>query len=238
VINLRKFSGLTNENPKTIRIPDQLLRFFLSNSCEPDVIITTLFFLLKVNNSEGAFIYLNHKDFLCDPLLLTTFSKPGENPQQAIEKSLKQAVEYEILLEGFIESENREDRLYFLNSPKGRAAIKAIKSGNWNDKSKIHGIRNAFENEVNVYKAYEENIGPLTPMIADAMKDSEEIYPEIWIYEAIKIATEKNKRNWSYIQAILKRWQAEGKDVRKDRQDIENDRRKYTDGEYSEFIDH
>ena len=56
--------------------------------------------------------------------------------------------------------------------------------------------------------------------------------------DAMRIAVERNKRNWRYTAAILKRWQEEGRDERKNRQDTEKDRRRYIEGEYSDFIEH
>jgi DnaD/phage-associated family protein len=64
----------------------------------------------------------------------------------------------------------------------------------------------------NIFKAYEENIGPLTTMIADSLQDAEKTYPAKWILDTFKLAVENNKRSWRYCEAILKRWQAEGKD--------------------------
>lgn len=63
-----------------------------------------------------------------------------------------------------------------------------------------------------IFQIYESNIGPLTPMIADALEDAEKIYPHDWIVESIALAVENNKRNWRYCEAILKRWQESGKD--------------------------
>ncbi len=234
----QRFSGLTNENPTAILVPEQLFHFLLSDSCEEDVIKISLFFLMKAMHIEGPFIYLEPEDFFHDPILVNSFSQPGESPRQLIETSLKKMVELNIFLEGILTSENEIRRYYFLNSPKGRAAIKAIQSGKWNQKADKHGKGDISEGEVNIFKVYEENIGLITPLIADALKDAEISYPETWIYDAVRIAAEKNKRNWSYILAILKRWQAEGKDGRNDRKDGEKDRKRYTDGEYSEFIDH
>lgn len=234
----QRFSGLTNENPTTFHVPEQLFHFLLSDIGEEDVIKIVLFFLMKVMHIEGPFIYLEPEDFFQDPILVHSFSKTGENPRQLIETSLKKTVELNLILEGIVPSENQERRYYFLNSPKGRAAIKAIQSGKWNQKANQIGKGNFSEGDVNIYKVYEENIGLITPLIADALKDAEISYPETWIYDAIRIAAEKNKRNWSYILAILKRWKAEGKDGRNDRKDGEKDRKRYTDGEYSEFIDH
>ena len=54
-----------------------------------------------------------------------------------------------------------------------------------------------------MFKLYEENIGPLTPLIADALKDAEEIYSSEWIADAIELAVKNNKRNWKYCEAIL-----------------------------------
>jgi DnaD/phage-associated family protein len=90
----------------------------------------------------------------------------------------------------------------------------------------------------NIYQLYEANIGPLTPMIAETLRDAEDAYPNAWIEEALEIAVAKNVRNWRYIAAILERWQNEGKDERKDRQDPQEDRRRYIEGEYSDYIEH
>ena len=56
----------------------------------------------------------------------------------------------------------------------------------------------------NIYKAYADNIAPLTPIIADRMKLAEEDYGSKAIMEAIETAVMRNARNWNYIEAILK----------------------------------
>lgn len=88
------------------------------------------------------------------------------------------------------------------------------------------------------FKLYEENIGPLTPLIADALKDAEQMYPEEWIAEALEIAVLKNKRNWKYVEAILKRWKVEGHAKKQDRRDAQEDGRRYVEGEFADFIEH
>ena len=88
----------------------------------------------------------------------------------------------------------------------------------------------------NIFRLYEENIGPLTPLIADALKDAEETYSPEWIAEAIDLAVRNNKRSWRYCEAILKRWKEEGRGEKQDRRDSEKDRDKYTKGEYADYI--
>lgn len=62
----------------------------------------------------------------------------------------------------------------------------------------------------NLYTVYEQNISPLTPMIADALKADEADYGAEWVEAAILEATKNNARNLKYIEAILRRWQQEG----------------------------
>ena len=64
----------------------------------------------------------------------------------------------------------------------------------------------------NIFLLYESNIGPITPMIADSLKEAEKDYKFSWIEEAIKLSVKHNKRNWAYCETILKRWKNEGKD--------------------------
>lgn len=62
----------------------------------------------------------------------------------------------------------------------------------------------------NVYAIYEENIGLLTPFIAEELDDLEKEYTELWVIEAIREAVKSNARNLKYVRAILKRWKSQG----------------------------
>ena len=63
----------------------------------------------------------------------------------------------------------------------------------------------------NLFRLYEANVGTITPMLAEELKDAEASFPHAWLEEAIQLAVEHNVRNWRYIRAILERW------VRKER---------------------
>ena len=69
----------------------------------------------------------------------------------------------------------------------------------------------------NVFRLYEQNIGMLTPLIADQLIEAIELYPERWIEDAIGEAVSLNRRNWRYIQRILQRWETEGRGDETDR---------------------
>lgn len=68
------------------------------------------------------------------------------------------------------------------------------------------------ENRPNIFAFFEENIGPLTRNITDKLKLAVEDYTENWVRRAIEIADDNAKRNWAYIEAILRRWKTEGYD--------------------------
>ncbi len=62
----------------------------------------------------------------------------------------------------------------------------------------------------NIFRAYEKEIGMITPMVSDALIQAEKDYTEDWISAAIGEAVEHNARNWAYISTILRSWKANG----------------------------
>ena len=105
--------------------------------------------------------------------------------------------------------------------------------GNWRASAQI---KSAPMERPNVFKLYEENIGPLTPLIADALKDAEKIYSEEWIADAIELAVKNNKRNWKYCEAILKRWKEEGRAEKQNRRNDKESRRQNVKRKIEKFI--
>jgi DnaD/phage-associated family protein len=63
----------------------------------------------------------------------------------------------------------------------------------------------------NIFALYEDNIGALSPMIADELKRAEADYPADWITDAFKESAVANARSWRYVRAVLERWQTEGR---------------------------
>ena len=61
-----------------------------------------------------------------------------------------------------------------------------------------------------VFREYEQNIGALTPLIADHISDLLEHYPRDWISAAFREAVAHEARNLKYVEAILRRWKTDG----------------------------
>lgn len=66
-----------------------------------------------------------------------------------------------------------------------------------------------------VFAVYEQEIGPLTPHLADELDEAEQVHGANWVCEALKIASANGKRNWAYTKAILSRWKSSGYGVQK-----------------------
>jgi DNA replication protein len=62
----------------------------------------------------------------------------------------------------------------------------------------------------NVFAFYERHIGPLTPLIAEQLRDAERSYGPSWIESAILEAVQYNRRNWRYVESILSQWEERG----------------------------
>jgi DNA replication protein len=192
----------------------------------------TLYAFWRLDRMEGTFRYFSVADIREDQHFMTGFGDTD------LEDALQRAVARGTLLEVEVELENSNPRFYFLNTKRGQAAVDAVKNGNWKPSGDPQLPLELILDRPNIYKLYEANIGTLTPMIAETLREAEAAYPSSWVEEAIEIAVENNVRRWRYIAAILKSWKDEGKDERTHRGDTEKDRKKYVEGQFSEFIEH
>ena len=215
------FKGFTDSEFFT-QLPDTFFQKLLTEIDDVAELKVTLFFLWRVQHMEGPFRALCQTDFTEDDLGLSS-----DEVAVGLEKALQRG--------SILKAEHDADVFYFLNSPRGRAAAEAFAQGNWRESAKIMSA--PVVEHPNVFKLYEENVGPLTPMIADMLKDAEETYSENWVAEALEIAVTNNVRNWKYVEAILKRWKEQGKYEGKDRQDAGKGSERYTKSEFEEYLD-
>lgn len=198
----------------------------------------TIYLFWRLERMTGDFRYLRRVDLLQDELFLSGLADDPELAAAELDAALDRALRRGTLLQATVAGQNETETLYFLNSPKGRAAVEAIRRGGWQPADGENAPAVLRPTPPNIFRLYEEHIGPLTPMIAEALGEAEDTYPASWIEEAFRIAVKRNSRNWRYIEAILKRWQEEGRHGKEDRQDADKDGRRYIEGELSNYIEH
>ncbi|MDY6867355.1 MAG: DnaD domain protein [Chloroflexota bacterium] len=213
---LPSFGGFSSENHDLIRLPGAFFTQLLPVIDDLSQLRLLLYFFWHLEQQESKVRYFKWGEMVADPALVRMVG--GE---KTLKKALQALVEYGAVLEANLEWMN--ERYYFINGPQGRAAIDAIQRGEWQGSTTDRPAIQLTEEQPNIFKLYEENIGAITPMMAEILKQDEADYPSAWIEEAIRIAVKRNARNWKYVQAILNRWQKEGRGNGQNRRDDSQD---------------
>jgi DNA replication protein len=177
---------------------------------------------------------MTRAELAADETLARGLAALGDDPELALVDGLARAVARGALLHAVVEDED----VYALNSEGGRAALARIESGEVGAVGVAAVDRPSVEPRPNIFELYEDNIGLLSPILADELRDAEATYPANWIEDAFRIAAENNVRKWQYIRTILERWATEGKDDGTSRRDTKKKRRWYTDEEFEQFFEH
>ncbi|MBN1965156.1 MAG: DnaD domain protein [Anaerolineae bacterium] len=231
---MEKFAGFPPGKTRLVRVPATFITEVLPQLDSVDEVKLVLFCFWALEQREGRFRYLRRADFE------TPENPVADEEQRAL--ALARLTRREVLLAATVESVNGREMLYFLNSPHGRQAVTMIAAGEWTPGDAARPVELLPERPT-IYDLYEQNIGLLTPMIADELRDAAETYPAVWIAEAIQLAVERNARNWRYTRAILERWHKEGKDDGPRAgggiagSDSEASRRKHVSGKYADFFE-
>lgn len=209
----KKFTGNAGFTP----LPNEFFSEWLNEIDDLDELKITLFALWFSANQEGA----------AHPLFVDDFVEglAAVDINLGLEKCVRRGCLLKVTL---------DTDVYFLNSPRGRAAAESARAGEWIPSRKATA---APAPRPNIYRLYEENIGALTAMVADMLKDAEEEYSEKWIAEAIGLAVKANARNWNYVTAILKRWKEEGYGKKQNRRGDQEDRNRYSKDKYADYYD-
>jgi len=181
---------------------------------------------------------ISKNELLTDETLVQSLALIDEDTEHALVQGLNRAVERGTLLYVQIENEEGLHDLYFLNSERGRQAQARVEAGEVGVVA-VSGLEIATPaKRPNIFDLYEDNIGMISPIIADELKDAELTYHPEWIEDAIKIAVENNVRKWSYVRAVLERWATGGREDSSGQVKESHSKAWYTDEELEELIEH
>lgn len=231
-----KFDGFPPGKTRLIRLPAQFFTDLLPLLDDLDELKLVLFCFWALEQRDGQFRYLRRAD-------LEVPEMPLQDDPERLALALARACKHEVLLAATVESLNGRETIYFLNTANGRAACQMIAEGRWRPGDADRPVE-LLPDQPNIFRLYEENIGLLTPMIAEELRDAAQTYPAPWIAEAMHIAVTRNARNWRYVSAILERWHKEGKDDGPGPAgdgiagtDSEAHRSRYVSGKYADIIE-
>ena len=216
-------------------LSDEFLKDYLPRLTDADTIKVMLYIQSRFGQQESE----NHYLFVRQILQSTTLQHwMGEsNVEERIRQTLKSAVSNGLLLSGKIRTGGKKTLVVF-NNDQGKATLGRLQKGLWQPSPTDHSFEQENQPQKNIYQLYEENIGPLTPLLSEDLTAAQEEFPHHWVEEAIHIAVQNNARSWRYIDAVLKSWQKEGKNVQSRRDSETYESRRNKSSEYDDFIQH
>lgn len=220
------FTGFSTD--KLVSLPPELFSEVLPAITLASELKVTLHLFYRLSRQRGAPRRINWDELLADNILrrsLRAISKlrPIED---LLAEGLEAAVHRGSLLHLPMHTGGRVNNWYLVNTPANRA---------WSEEMRIAcatlAPNGTLDDHPSLIGLYEQNIGLVTPMLVDELREAEERYPRAWIEEAMREAVRANVRSWRYIRKVLERWAINGRNDAADRTERPIDIEKYTGGQ-------
>ncbi|MCC6174319.1 MAG: DnaD domain protein [Chloroflexi bacterium] len=164
-------------------------------------------------------------------------------PERCVERALCLSVRRGTLLEVAIHDDTGEDRCYLLNTHANERVVQAVMRG----ERTLGALRpspaprepDRRGERPTIFELYEQNVGLLTPLLAEELSEAAATYPPAWIEDAFREALAQNKRSWRYILRILEAWGSRGRGTSGTtwrRPEPPEDPRRYLEGKYGRLV--
>lgn len=195
-------------------IPNPLLADLLVEIADPDELRLTLRAVWALHQQKNFPPSVTMSDLTSDRTVAAMLGTAGDNLENRVCALLDQAAERGTLLK--IADRGGPDR-YFLNTEPVRRVLsrQGVAPTSVDDAAETEAdletwqdLGAAAEPSLAV-TAYEENIGHITPLVAEKISDAIDDYTELAVVEAIRTAAARDVRNWNYVAALLRRPQRE-----------------------------
>jgi DnaD/phage-associated family protein len=242
---MQGFAGFPAGKLAATPVPNQFFSELLpliDNLAELKVILH-LFWL--IGRKSGALRYARLDELLRDRRLLDGLATPRTGGEAALRDGLERAVARGALLHITVRRGavgDVDEEWYMVNSANGREVLEKLRGGELDLLADLGEDVQLQSERPPIFVLYEQNIGLLTPMIAEELRDAEKTYPPDWIADAFREAVELNKRNWRYVLRILERWRAEGRGDRAPKggpgETTEERKRYYVPEGYEDVVEH
>ncbi len=183
---MKTFSGFPDGELKQAALPEMFFTGLLPLIDDLLELKVTLACFRLCWQKTGLIHWTTAVELMHDPALAEVSEQIGNGVLKALQRG------------SIVGAKDRVGMQYlFPNSELGRAAAIAIERG-----EKIEQITQT-PSRPNIFTLYEQNIGALTPLIAEQLHDAEQEFPPQWIEEAFAEAVKQNARSWAYVKKIL-----------------------------------
>jgi len=201
--------------PRKVRyvpVPAPLLESLLEEIDDLAELKCTLRVIAMLHVKKGHPRFVTLGELQADRTLTRSLGQDGDSASQSIEQGMAKAVRRGTIAVASVEESGARQQLFTINTEVNRTTLEKIAEG----ATQVSPLPVSEpwvepEDTPNIFALYEQNVGMLSPMIADELREAEELYPVEWISEAISEAVGLNKRSWRYISRILERWEHEGR---------------------------
>jgi DnaD/phage-associated family protein len=221
--------GFPNSAAGTV-IPNAFFSQVLPEITDPAELVVTSYVFFAFASSGHRPRYVTMAELEADAGLARSLANLCEGGSiESLRRGLKLAVQRQSLIQART-GEEGNNLLFAPNMPANRRVLEQLAGEGVTLDEALPPATG--ESPVNIYTLYEANIGGITPLIAEELRDAEQNYPPEWIHHAFREAAELNKRSWRYIRRILQRWEQEGPNYATDGRDPEADwlARRYSAG--------
>ncbi len=218
------FAGFPPGKSPYIPLPEQFFTALLPEIEDINELKVTLHLFWLLYRKHGTPRCASDRELLADPQLRRALRRQGD--PRPLEERLRAALEAALTRGTMLRVRVRVDgelvTWYFFNTDRSRQVVAQLLHDEVSPELLLElegpagttpGER-LIELEIerpNIFTLYEQNVGLLPPLLAEELREAEERYPRDWIEEAFRLAIHQNKRRWSYIRAILNRWETDGK---------------------------
>lgn len=224
---MKGFAGFSDGKVRTVALPETFFTELLPLVDHAGELKVTLYAFWRLSLKNGQYRFVLRSDFADDELLMQGLSPSPRQAAEALDDALERAEARGTLLRVVIEDAQAERHLYFMNTAKGREAVEKLTRGEWRPDGFDGDIVTLNHVRANVFRLWEQNMGALTPMISEELRDMAESYPAAWIEDAIRVAVKNNVRRLKYVLAVLERMRTEGPHDQETSADAEPDLSRY-----------
>jgi len=228
---MQGFPGFPQDDEPTATVPERFFTDLLPLIDHLAELKVTAYALWQLSRQTAKYPCLRRSDFLADRVFMQGLSVSPHQAETILDDALERAVARGTLRHAQVADPQTAEQLYFANSPRSREAIAQLARGEWQPVGQPGAT--VTPTRPTVFSLYEQNIGPLTPLVAEELREALSTYPAEWLEEAIRIAVKNNARKLKYILAVLARMRTEGRHDRKEGDETENDLSRYDS--YSDY---
>lgn len=222
------FTGFSTD--RLVGLPPELFSEVIPSITLPSELKVTLQIFYRLSRQRAAPRRVSWEELAADRTMRRSLRSVSKlRPiEDMLAEGLEAAVRRGTLLHLALPADGRVGNWYLVNTAANRAWAESLAAA----QAALTPAGAGPAERPPLIGLYEQNIGLVTPMLVDELREAEERYPREWIEEAMREAVRANARSWRYIRKVLERWAANGRQDAPDRAQRPIDIEKYTNGQY------